>query len=63
MLDPVILNWYAEMGGQRITLGSDAHTSGHVGLHIDQAVAAVRTAGSTHFTQFEFRQARLRRLE
>jgi histidinol-phosphatase (PHP family) len=59
MPDPLILNWYAGMGGERITLGSDAHQADQVGLHIDNALGYVRAAGLTHVTQFEHRQARL----
>ena len=59
MPDPLILKWYAGMGGERLTLGSDAHQSDQVGLHLDAALEAVRAAGLTHVTQFERRQARL----
>lgn len=58
MPDPRILGWYAEMGGARVTLGSDAHKSSQVGLHLDRALAAVRAAGISALTQFEGRQAR-----
>jgi histidinol-phosphatase (PHP family) len=58
MPDPLILKWYAEMGGERVTLGSDAHNTDQVGLHLDAAVAAIRAAGITRLTQFERRQAR-----
>jgi len=57
--DPFILKLYAEMGGERLTLGSDAHAASQVGLHLDAALDAVRLAGLTHFTRFEQRQARL----
>ena len=59
MPDPLILKWYAEMGGERITLGSDAHAASQVGLHLDAALEAVRAAGISHVTQFERRQAHL----
>ena len=38
MPDPLILKWYAEMGGQRVTLGSDAHRLAEVSLHLDKAI-------------------------
>ena len=63
MPDPLILGWYAEMGGKRVTLGSDAHKGNQVGLHLEQALAAIRTAGILNITQFEHRQARLLPLE
>jgi histidinol-phosphatase (PHP family) len=57
--DPLILKWYAGMGGERLTLGSDAHAASQVGLNLDVALDAVRLAGFTAFTQFEQRQAHL----
>jgi histidinol-phosphatase (PHP family) len=59
MPDPLILGWYAEMGGQRVTLGSDAHRLAEVSLHLEQGIQAIQAAGITHVTQFEQRQPRL----
>jgi len=59
MPDPLILEWYAGMGGERFTFGSDAHTAGQVGLHLAAALEAVHAAGLTHVTQFERRIASL----
>ncbi len=53
-----ILRWYAEMGGERITLGSDAHRPDHLGAHLDVALAAAQEAGLKYVTQFEGRQAK-----
>jgi histidinol-phosphatase (PHP family) len=63
MPDPLILKWYAEMGGQRVTLGSDAHRLPEVSLHLEKAIEAIRSVGITHITQFEQRQARFVPLE
>ncbi len=63
MPDPKILVWYREMGGERVTLGSDAHAAEQVGLHLDQAVHAIQAAGLKWVTQFEQRQARLLPME
>jgi len=63
MPDPNILSWYAEIGGEHVTLGSDAHKSSQVGLHLDQALAAIRTAGLSNVTQYEQRQPRALPLE
>jgi len=54
-----ILKWYAELGGERITLGSDAHEPQHLGAHLDLALEIAREAGLNYVTQFEGRQARL----
>ncbi len=59
MPDPLILHWYRQMGGDRLTLGSDAHNIGQLGLHLDQAIQAIHSAGFTHLTQYEQRQPRL----
>ena len=59
MPDPLILRWYREMGGERVTLGSDTHSADQVGQHLDQALAALRGAGLNSVTQYERRQARL----
>lgn len=57
-----ILRWYAEMGGERVTLGSDSHRPEHVGAGLDVALEAIRAAGLKYVTQFERRQARLVRI-
>jgi histidinol-phosphatase (PHP family) len=59
MPDPLILQWYAEMGGQRLTLGSDAHRLPEVSLHLGKAIETIRAVGITHVTQFEQRRPRL----
>jgi histidinol-phosphatase (PHP family) len=59
MPDPLILKWYAGMGGERLTLGSDAHAASQVGLHLQTALDKIHAAGLTHITQYELRQARL----
>jgi histidinol-phosphatase (PHP family) len=58
MPDPIILKWYAGMGGERLTLGSDAHAVDQVGLHLDAALKAIRLAGFSHLTQFKGRKGR-----
>jgi len=59
MPDLLILKWYAGMGGERVTLGSDAHAANQVGLHLDAALEAIRAAGISHVTHFERRHAYL----
>jgi histidinol-phosphatase (PHP family) len=58
MPDPLILKWYAGMGGKRLTLGSDAHTADQLGLHLEAALQEIRAAGLSQFTQFEGRKGR-----
>lgn len=52
-----ILRWYRELGGERLTFGSDAHTPDRVGAHFDVALEMARAAGFTRLTRFERRQA------
>ncbi len=54
-----ILTWYREMGGERVTLGSDAHSPDVIAANFDLAIEALRAAGLTHVTQFEQREARM----
>lgn len=65
MLTPgaTILQWYAEMGGERITLGSDAHQPKNIGADLDTALDVARRAGLRYLTFFEQREAQLRPIE
>ena len=58
-----ILAWYAELGGERVTLGSDAHRPDDIAANFDLAIEALQTAGLKYVTQFEQREARLVRIE
>jgi len=55
--DPRILRWYAEMGGSRVTLGSDAHSLDQVGGFLPYGLQALQAAGLNSLTRFELRQA------
>jgi histidinol-phosphatase (PHP family) len=59
MPDPLILQWYAGMGGTHLTIGSDAHHASQVGLHLQTALDEIRSVGLSHIVQYECRQARL----
>ena len=63
MPDPVILGWYHELGGERVTLGSDAHETNQVALHLDRALEVLQAVGITNVTQYVQRQATLLPLE
>ncbi len=56
---PEILRWYREMGGERVTLGSDAHQPERIAQDFDTAMAALREVGIRYVTQFQKRQATL----
>jgi histidinol-phosphatase (PHP family) len=55
----VVVNWYREMGGQYLTLGSDAHLSRDVGSYIAVALKMARAAGFTHLSVYEQRKPAL----
>lgn len=57
MPDPIILRWFAELGGTRLTLGSDAHTANQLGQHLDLAITAIKDAGLSQLTFFQNRIA------
>lgn len=54
-----ILRWYVEMGGERVTLGSDAHRPEHLGANLGEALEVAKAAGIKYLTRFERRQASL----
>ncbi len=54
-----ILRWYVEMGGERVTLGSDSHQPEYVGAGCDVALRTAQAAGLKYLTYFEKRQAKL----
>jgi histidinol-phosphatase (PHP family) len=56
---PDILRWYVELGGERVTLGSDAHQPSQVGSHLAEAMDIARAAGIKYLTHFNHRQASL----
>jgi histidinol-phosphatase (PHP family) len=59
---PEVLRWYRQMGGERVTLGSDAHEPERIAEDFDTAVATLREAGFGWVTQFRRRQAAMRPL-
>ncbi len=47
-----ILTWYVEMGGDLVTLGSDAHRPDQLAAHLDIALMTAKAAGIRHIAQF-----------
>jgi histidinol-phosphatase (PHP family) len=54
-----VVNWYHEMGGQYLTVGSDAHLPRDVGADIDVALCMAQTAGFTHISVYSQRRPAL----
>jgi histidinol-phosphatase (PHP family) len=57
MPDLETLRWYVELGGEAVTVGSDAHRPEQVGLYLDKALEAARAAGVRYLVMFERRKA------
>ena len=51
-----ILKMYRELGGEIITIGSDAHRTEHVGANLHEALAVLREAGFSSYTIFKQRK-------
>jgi histidinol-phosphatase (PHP family) len=60
MTDPCpsleVLRWYREMGGEILTIGSDAHLPDKIGSHFDVAFEIARAAGFTRLATFQGRK-------
>lgn len=50
------LRWYREMGGELLTLGSDAHRPEHIAYRFGDALALARAAGFERVCTFERRR-------
>ena len=57
-----VLNIYKEVGGELITVGSDAHRTENVGRGVPEAYALLAQAGFRYVTLYEKRQPRPVRL-
>ena len=51
--DAPLLRLYRELGGEIITLGSDAHDTRYVGCAIRERQELLRQCGFRYFTTFE----------
>ena len=51
-----VIKWYRELGGEILTVGSDAHTPKDISVGIERALGIARDAGFTHIATFERRQ-------
>jgi histidinol-phosphatase (PHP family) len=51
-----VLRWYRELGGEILTIGSDAHTPDKIASHFNVALDLARAAGFTRLATFEGRR-------
>ncbi|MER2080691.1 MAG: histidinol-phosphatase HisJ family protein [Ruminococcus sp.] len=57
--DLYLVRRFREMGGQYVTIGTDAHSADMVGRGIEEGVAVAKSAGFSHYTIFEKHLPRL----
>lgn len=57
-----ILKRYKELGGEIITIGSDAHDTAHMADHFDKAAQMLSECGFQYYTVFEKRMPAFRRI-
>ncbi len=55
---PEILSWYRELGGEIVTLGSDAHAVEQLGYGLPEAAELARATGFRALARYERRQVR-----
>lgn len=60
---PDILRRYRELGGEILTIGSDAHAPEYVGSYIKEAQEILRLCGFRYFTIFQRRKPEFVRLD
>ena len=54
--DAAVLKLYRDLGGEIITIGSDAHIPEHIGFRFDQAQELLRQCGFRYFTTYHQRK-------
>ena len=59
---PSVLRRYQELGGEIITVGSDAHKAEHIGYEFEIAGELLKSCGFRYYTEFENRKAVFRRI-
>jgi histidinol-phosphatase (PHP family) len=58
-----ILRMYKDLGGEIITIGSDAHRAKDLGYYFDHAVEMIKEAGIQYLATFEQRKLKLLKLD
>ena len=56
VLDENILRRYRELGGEIVSLGSDSHDAGNVGLHFDRFAHILKSCGFRYLAHYEKRK-------
>lgn len=53
---PKIIRRYKELGGEVITIGSDAHQPEHIGYGFDEAKCILKAAGFNYYSEFRLKK-------
>ena len=53
------VKWFKELGGEYVTIGSDAHWAKDIGTDLDIGMDMVKEAGFEYFTVFRRREPKL----
>jgi len=59
MPGPTILRWYKELGGELVTIGSDAHRPQQLGFGLGEGLQALEEAGFSFIARYERRKPML----
>jgi histidinol-phosphatase (PHP family) len=60
---PEVLKWYYELGGRRISIGSDSHKPEHMGCGFEQTEEVLRGIGFSEYHTFQGRKAEAKKFE
>lgn len=53
---PEVLQWYFDLGGRRISLGSDAHQPEHIAVGFAETIPLLKAIGFVEYTVFQSRK-------
>jgi histidinol-phosphatase (PHP family) len=53
---PKVLTWYYQMGGRKISIGSDAHLPEHIGIGFPEAIALLQQIGFREYHIYRTRK-------
>lgn len=59
---PDVLKRYKELGGEIITVGSDAHKPEHIAYDFEKAVPILQSCGFKYYTEFKNRRSEFKQL-
>ncbi len=58
----LILKRYRELGGEIVTIGSDAHSAGHIAKDFDRAIRALKQQGFNYYSVFNRKKVEFKKI-